>query len=59
MSQRDVRPEDELVLFFQSLPAKKRREYDQLAELDRRFGEDAAAERNASKGGGEAGKEGA
>jgi hypothetical protein len=36
---------DALVAFFHALDAAARREYDALAEADRKFGEDAAAER--------------
>ena len=36
--------EDDIVAFFRALPAARRREYDSLAELDRRFGEDVEAE---------------
>lgn len=36
--------DDELVAFFRALPKERRREYDVLAERDRRFGEDVAAE---------------
>jgi hypothetical protein len=35
---------EELVAFFLSLPKSRRRDYDALAELDRRFGEDVEAE---------------
>lgn len=37
-------PGDELVAFFRSLSANARREYEQLAERDRRYGEDVVAE---------------
>ncbi len=36
---------DAIVEFFQALPEAARREYAGLAELDRRFGENVAAER--------------
>ena len=36
---------DAIVAFFQALPEAARREYAALAELDRRFGENVAAER--------------
>lgn len=39
---------DELVRFFLALPPDARREYESLAELDRRFGEDIFAEHRAS-----------
>lgn len=35
---------DEIVGFFLSLPPAARREYEALAELDRRFGEDVERE---------------
>lgn len=38
---------DEIVAFFRALPAEARAEYEALAELDRRFGEDVEAERAA------------
>jgi len=38
---------DDLVRFFESLPPDARREYDELAKLDVRFGEDVVAERRA------------
>jgi hypothetical protein len=38
------RASDDLVAFFRALPAEARREYEALAELDRRFGEDVQAE---------------
>jgi hypothetical protein len=34
-----------IVTFFRSLPASARREYEVLAEADRRYGEDVAKER--------------
>ncbi|HVH43731.1 MAG TPA: hypothetical protein VM925_15360 [Labilithrix sp.] len=37
--------EEDVVAFFRSLPPARRREYEALAELDRRFGEDVQAER--------------
>ncbi|MBN9166368.1 MAG: hypothetical protein J0I07_35875 [Myxococcales bacterium] len=37
--------DEDLVAFFLSLPKARRRDYDALAELDRRFGEDVEAER--------------
>lgn len=36
---------EDLVRFFRSLPPEARREYEALAGLDRRFGEDVVAER--------------
>lgn len=39
--------DEDLVAFFVSLPPSARREYEALAELDRRFGEDVEAERRA------------
>jgi hypothetical protein len=36
---------DELVRFFRALPREVRRQYEELAERDRRFGEDLAHER--------------
>ena len=36
---------DAIVAFFHALPEAARREYAALAELDRRFGENVAAER--------------
>jgi hypothetical protein len=36
--------DEEVVRFFLSLPKARRREYEELAELDRRFGENVAAE---------------
>ncbi|MBX3231321.1 MAG: hypothetical protein KIT84_10285 [Labilithrix sp.] len=36
--------DESLVAFFRSLSAAARREYELLAERDRRFGEDVAAE---------------
>lgn len=41
-------PEDDLVAFFRSLTPAKRREYDALAERDRRHGEDVEADRSES-----------
>jgi hypothetical protein len=38
---------EELVAFFEALPPPARREYEALAQLDRRFGEDVMAERRA------------
>lgn len=38
-----------LVRFFFALPREARREYDALAERDRRFGEDVAAEQRAAE----------
>ena len=35
---------EEIVAFFRSMNAKARSEYEALAERDRRFGEDSAAE---------------
>ena len=44
--KREVVSQDEdLVAFFLSLPKARRRDYEALAELDRRFGEDVEAER--------------
>jgi hypothetical protein len=45
----DAKPEafeasDAIVAFFRALPAEARAEYEALAELDRRFGEDVDAE---------------
>jgi hypothetical protein len=40
-------PGDELVAFFRALSAAARREYEGLAELDRRFGEDVESEQRA------------
>lgn len=40
---------DDLVAFFRSLPPEARRQYEALAELDRRFGEDVEAQQRASK----------
>ncbi len=37
-------PDEEFVAFFLALPKARRREYDVLVELDRRFGEDVEAE---------------
>ena len=37
-------PDEDVVAFFLALPKARRREYDALAELDRRFGEDVEAE---------------
>jgi hypothetical protein len=45
-----VEPSDEIVAFFRALPAEARAEYEALAELDRRFGEDVDAERAAGAG---------
>jgi hypothetical protein len=39
-----VSQDEDVVAFFLSLPKARRREYDVLAELDRRFGEDVEAE---------------
>ena len=39
-----VTPDEDVVAFFLALPKARRREYDALAELDRRFGEDVEAE---------------
>ena len=39
--------DEDVAKFFASLPKAVRREYEALAELDRRFGEDVAAERRA------------
>lgn len=39
-----VADDDDLVAFFRAMPQSRRREYDALAELDRRFGEDVEAE---------------
>ncbi|MBX3203682.1 MAG: hypothetical protein KF764_01375 [Labilithrix sp.] len=39
--------DEEVVAFFLSLPKARRRDYDALAELDRRFGEDVEAEHRA------------
>lgn len=36
--------EEDLVTFFRSLSTRQRKEYDALAELDRRYGEDVQAE---------------
>ena len=36
--------DEDVVAFFLALPKTRRREYDALAELDRRFGEDVEAE---------------
>jgi hypothetical protein len=36
--------EEALVAFFHALPADAREEYARLAELDRKYGEDVAAE---------------
>jgi hypothetical protein len=38
---------DDLVRFFESLSPEARREYEELAKLDVRFGEDVVAERRA------------
>lgn len=40
--------EEALVSYFLALPAEARREYAALAERDRRFGEDVAAEERAA-----------
>jgi len=40
---------DDLVRFFLGLPSEVRREYDLLAEADRAFGEDVAAEQRATE----------
>ena len=37
--------EEDVITFFHGLPSARRREYEALAELDRRFGEDVVAER--------------
>jgi hypothetical protein len=37
--------EDDLVAFFRSLDEAARREYEKLAEVDKRYGEDVEAER--------------
>lgn len=37
-------PDEDVVAFFLALPKARRCEYDALAELDRRFGEDVEAE---------------
>jgi hypothetical protein len=42
--------EEALVAFFRALPADARDEYARLAELDREFGEDVAAEERARQG---------
>jgi hypothetical protein len=42
-----VSEDDDIVAFFRALPKARRREYDLLAEQDRRFGEDVEAERRA------------
>lgn len=39
--------EEDVITFFHGLPSTRRREYEALAELDRRFGEDVVAERRA------------
>jgi len=39
-----VTPDEDVVAYFLALPKARRREYDELAELDRRFGEDVEAE---------------
>ena len=39
-----VTSDEDVVAFFLALPKTRRREYDVLAELDRRFGEDVEAE---------------
>jgi uncharacterized protein YdbL (DUF1318 family) len=41
---RIVADDDELAAFFRALPEERRREYEELAVRDRRFGEDVAAE---------------
>lgn len=41
---------DDLLAFFRSLSPSARREYEALAELDRRFGEDVASEQRARGG---------
>lgn len=41
--------DDDVIEFFLALPPARRREYEALAELDRRFGEDVAAERRDEK----------
>ncbi len=46
----DARAGDDLVTFFRGLSEEARREYAALAERDRRFGEDAFAERLADAG---------
>ena len=46
---------NDLVRFFRALTPEARREYEALAEIDREFGEDVAAERRSS----DAAKEGA
>jgi hypothetical protein len=40
-----VSQEADIVAFFLSMPKARRQDYEALAELDRRFGEDVAAER--------------
>lgn len=42
-----VSEDEDVAEFFRSLPEARRREYQALAELDRRFGEDVAAEERA------------
>jgi hypothetical protein len=42
---------DHLVSFFHGLAEDARREYDTLADADRRFGEDVAAERRKNEEG--------
>ena len=37
--------EDDIVRFFRALPEARRREYAELVERDKRFGEDVEAER--------------
>jgi hypothetical protein len=39
---------DEIVRFFEALPADARAEYEKLADRDRRWGEDVEAERRDS-----------
>lgn len=47
--------DEDLVAFFFALPEARRREYEALAERDRRFGEDVEAEVRADgRGGGDA-----
>lgn len=45
--------DEDLVAFFLALPKARRREYETLAELDRRFGEDVEAEARSRGGAGD------
>jgi hypothetical protein len=47
VSERASPPDDDIVAFFLALSPEARRDYERLAEADRRFGEDVVAERRA------------